>query len=345
MRHSIGIALLGIVTALGASHGALADGWRYYAGDAGGTRYSSLTQVNRGNVGGLKVAWIYRGQDVSTGEHVAHKTGFEATPIVLGGTMYLCSGYDRVIALDPVTGREKCNYAPHIHHDWNYGDGFICRGVTGWPAGSSHPQRIFVATEDARLVALDAGTGKPAAGFGRNGEVDLGDGVANYLPGAYHMTSAPTVAGNAVIVGSAINDSERAVMPSGVVRAYDVGSGALLWKFDPVPQGPGIHSGAANARAPMSVDAKRGLVFVPTGSASPDYYDVLYLDVQLGTRSQLAPDEFLRVHRSHVVRIGFIAEMRPMFHGDYELILRDGAHVSLSRRYKRLLPATIRARL
>lgn len=272
MRHRIGIALLGIVTALGASRGVLADGWRYYAGDAGGTRYSSLTQVNRGTVGGLKVAWTYRGQDVSTGEHVAHKTGFEATPIVLGGTMYLCSGYDRVIALDPVTGREKWNYDPHIHPDWNYGDGFICRGVTSWPAGSSHPRRIFVATEDARLIALDAGTGKPEAGFGRNGEVDLGDGVANYLPGAYHMTSAPTIAGNAVIVGSAINDSERAVMPSGIVRAYDVDSGALLWKFDPVPQGPGIHSGAANAWAPMSVDAKRGLVFVPTGSASPDYY-------------------------------------------------------------------------
>lgn len=272
MKYRIGIALLGALSALGASQGAVADGWRYYGSDAGGTRYSSLTQVNRSTVGGLKIAWTYRGQDVSTGDHVDHKTGFEATPIVLGDTLYLCSGYDRVIALDAVTGREKWNFDPHIHRDWNYGDGFICRGVTSWPAGATHAQRIFVATEDARLIALDAQTGKPDAAFGRNGEVDLGDGVANYLPGAYHMTSAPTIAGNVVVVGSAINDSEQAAMPSGVVRAYDVGSGALLWKFDPVPQGPGIHSGAANAWAPMSVDVNRGLVFVPTGSASPDYY-------------------------------------------------------------------------
>lgn len=266
---TVGLALaFTAASAMGADN----SGWRYYGGNAGGTRYSSLAQINRSNVRELAVAWVYHGHDVSSGEHTSKKTGFEATPIVLGDTMYLCSGYDRVIALDPVTGREKWNYDPHLPLELNYGDGFICRGVASWPAGSAHPQRIFIATQDARLIALDARTGKPERDFGRDGQVLLRNGVANYSPGEYHMTSAPTVAGNLVVVGSAINDNMRAVMPSGIVRAYDVRTGALRWTWNPVPQGPGIRTGAANAWAPMSLDAKRGLVFVPTGSASPDYY-------------------------------------------------------------------------
>jgi quinoprotein glucose dehydrogenase len=176
-----------------------------------------------------------------------------------------------VIALDPVTGREKWNYNPHIPLTLNYGDGFICRGVASWPAGSVHPQRIFVATQDARLIALDAQSGRPERDFGRDGQVLLRN-VPNYSPGEYHMTAAPTIAGNLVVVASAINDNMKAVMPSGVVRACDARTGALRWTWDPVPQGPGIRTGAANAWAPMSFDTKRGLVFVPTGSASPDYY-------------------------------------------------------------------------
>jgi membrane-bound PQQ-dependent dehydrogenase (glucose/quinate/shikimate family) len=268
-------AVVGLVLAVTVAPAISADnsGWLYYGGDAGGTRYSSLAQINRLNVGELKVAWIYRGTDVTNGkEHTGKKSGFEATPVVLGKTMYLCSGFDRVIALDAVTGGVKWSYDPQIHPDWDYGDGFICRGVASWPAGSAHPERIFIATLDARLIALDARTGKPVRDFGQDGQVHLGDGVANYWPGQYHMTSAPTVAGNVIIVGSAINDNNRAVMPSGVVRAYDVRTGALCWTWNPVPQGPGIRSGAANAWAPMSFDLTRGLVFVPTGSASPDYY-------------------------------------------------------------------------
>jgi len=270
--HRLAVVGLALGFSAAPAMGADSGGWPYYGGGAGGTRYSSLTQVNRGNVGELKIAWTYEGRDVSNGEHAAKTTGFEATPIVLGDTMFLCSGYDRVIALDPVTGREKWTYDPQISLTWDYGDGLICRGVASWPAGSVHPQRIFVATQDARLIALDALTGKPEMDFGRHGQVELASGVANYSPGEYHMTSAPTVAGNLVILGSAINDNMKAVMPSGIVRAYDARTGALLWTWDPVPHGPGIRTGAANAWAPMSVDEKRGLVFVPTGSASPDFY-------------------------------------------------------------------------
>lgn len=270
--HRVVVLGMGLLVTAAPALGADSGAWRYYGGDAGGTRYSSLAQIDGGNVSKLKVAWVYRGSDVSNGAHTSKKTGFEATPIVLGGTMYLCSGYDRVIALDPQTGRERWSYDPHIPRNLNYGDGFTCRGVAGWPAGSSHPRRIFVATEDARLIALDARTGEPEAGFGEHGQVRLREGVANYSPGEYHMTSAPTIAANLVVVGSAINDNMKAVMPSGIVRAYDAETGALRWTWDPVPHGTGVLAGAANAWAPMSFDAKRGLLFVPTGSASPDYY-------------------------------------------------------------------------
>ncbi|MGH9542686.1 MAG: PQQ-binding-like beta-propeller repeat protein, partial [Terriglobales bacterium] len=139
-------------------------------------------------------------------------------------------------------------------------------------AAAPAPRRIFLATEDARLIALDAANGRPEAGFGDRGQVRLSDGVGVERTGEYHMTSAPTVVGDVVVVGSAINDNDRAAMPSGVVRGYDAQSGRLLWKWDPVPHGAGDHTGAANAWAPMTADAGMGLVFVPTGSASPDYF-------------------------------------------------------------------------
>lgn len=265
----VGLSLALItVPAMGRDH----DGWRYYGGDAAGTRYSSLAQIDSENVDHLQVAWVYRGKDVSDGKHTARKTGFEATPIVLGDTMYFCSGYDRVLALDPLSGRQKWSYDPHINLKSPYGDGLICRGVASWPAGAAPARRIFIATEDSRLIALDARTGKPEQGFGKDGQVFLGTGVGKYWPGEYHMTSAPTVVGSLVIVGSAIDDNVRAVMPRGVVRAYDVRTGALRWTWNPVPRGPEVRTGAANAWAPLSADPKRGLVFIPTGSASPDYY-------------------------------------------------------------------------
>jgi len=262
------------------------DDWPYYGHDAGGMRYSPLTQINRQNVAQLKVAWVFHTGDVSDGSGDRQRSGFETTPILVEGTLYFSTPFNRVIALDPKTGSQRWAYDPKIDLTWDYGDGLVNRGVATWvdPAEASSTacrRRIFELTVDARLLALDALTGKPCADFGQNGEVSLQD-VLRYHKGWYHMTSPPAVVDGVVVVGSAINDNNRVEMPSGVVRAYDVRSGKLRWKWDPIPPnapdaaskplGQAWWSGAGNAWSIMSVDPERHLVFVPTGSASPDFY-------------------------------------------------------------------------
>jgi quinoprotein glucose dehydrogenase len=266
--------------------------WPYYGHDAGGMRYSPLTQINRTNVSNLKVAWMFHTGDVSDGKHGGQRSGFETTPILVDGTLFITTGFNRVIALDPETGKQRWAYDPNIDRTWDYGDALINRGVATWidapSVGRASGQtrkacqrRIYEATLDARLIALDAATGIPCADFGKNGEVTLRD-VARYVPGQYHMTSPPSVIDDLVILGSAINDNSRVDMSGGVVRAFDARSGALRWSWDPIPPNPETpmegkgakvwRSGAGNAWSIMAVDLERDLVFVPTGSASPDYY-------------------------------------------------------------------------
>jgi quinoprotein glucose dehydrogenase len=258
--------------------------WPNYGNDPGGMRYSPLKQITRENVSRLKVAWIFHTGDVSDGSHDWRRSGFEATPILVDGTLYLTTPFNRVIALDPETGKQRWAYDPKVDLTLDYGDGLVNRGVATWLDPASTPglschRRIYEATQDARLVSLDAATGKPCLDFGDNGQVNLRD-VPGYRAGWYHMTSPPTVIDNLVIVGSAIDDNQRAVMPAGVVRAYDARSGALRWSWDPIATAINASSGkpqeretgAANAWSIMSADLERHLVFIPTGSASPDYY-------------------------------------------------------------------------
>ena len=262
------------------------DDWPFYGHDAGGMRYSPLTEINRDNVAQLKVAWTYHTGDISDGTGDRRRSGFETTPILVDGTLYFSTPFNRVIALDPQTGAERWAYDPKSNLSWNYGDGLINRGVATWldparPARQPCRRRIFEATVDARLVGLDAATGKPCADFGTGGEVSLRN-VPRYHDGWYHMTSPPAVIDDIVVVGSAVDDNTRMDMASGVVRAYDARSGALRWKWDPIPPNPSSaaapepgsswRSGAANAWSIISVDPERHLVFVPTGSASPDFY-------------------------------------------------------------------------
>jgi membrane-bound PQQ-dependent dehydrogenase (glucose/quinate/shikimate family) len=263
--------------------------WPYYGGDSGGMRYSRLTQINRGNVAKLKIAWTFHTGDVSDGKHGKPRSGFETTPILVDGTLFLTTGFNRVIALDPETGTLRWAYDPKIDPTWDYGDALVNRGVATWldpmvAAGTGRPcrRRIYEAALDARLIALDAATGIPCADFGENGQVSLRN-VARYAAGRYHMTSPPAVIDDLAIVGSAINDNHRVDMASGVVRAFDARTGALRWSWDPIRQNdesPGAgngtgktwQSGAGNAWSIMAVDTGRDLVFIPTGSASPDYY-------------------------------------------------------------------------
>ncbi len=245
--------------------------WPVYGHDAGGARYSPLTAINRRNVAGLEVAWTFRTGDAYTPPH-ERPTAFESTPLYIGGTLYLTTPLGRVIALDPLTGKERWSYDAKVPKDAGFGD-FANRGAAAWksPKGAL---RLFLATIDGRLVALDAATGKPALEFGDNGIVNLREGLR--IPpdpkryADYEETSPPAVVGNTVVVGSGIADNNKTDQPSGEVRGFDTRTGKLKWTWDPLAQLP--KTGAGNAWSIIVADPARNLVFVPTGSASPDYY-------------------------------------------------------------------------
>ena len=266
--------------------------WPQYGHDQEGTRYSPLDQIDTDSVAYLEKAWEYHTGDFSDGSAGQPETTFQATPIVVNGILYLATVYGQVIALDPETGGEIWTYDPEIDPTVERGE-FANRGVTYWQAADSVrsgtcQSRIFVATVDAQLIALDAAQGTPCANFGQDGHVDLSGGVDL---GAYHVnsreygvTSPPVVIGDLVVVGSAIGDNRAVTLERGIVRAFDARSGALRWLWDPIPREPADpafqtwapgsaeRTGAANVWAQLSVDAARDLVFVPTSSPSPDYY-------------------------------------------------------------------------
>ena len=288
--HCVAVFLASISLAFQA-HGQLRSesDWPAYGNDPGGMRHSALSQINRKNVSKLKVAWEFHTGDISAGDDGRKRSGFETTPILVDGRLYLTTPFNRVIALDPSTGKPLWSYDPNIDPSLDYGDGLINRGVATWLDASATPdrackRRIFEATLDARLIALDAMTGMPCRDFGASGQVDLRNvpgyqraNLGEHMLGWYHMTSPPVTIDDMVIVGSAIDDNVRVDMPSGVVRAFDARSGALRWSWDPIPHdSPSTPSswmtGAANAWSIMTVDLARDLVFIPTGSASPDYY-------------------------------------------------------------------------
>jgi quinoprotein glucose dehydrogenase len=266
--------------------------WPAYGNDPGGMRHSSLRQIDAANVTKLRVAWTFHTQDISDGSNGRRRSGLETTPILVDGTLYLTTAFNRVIALDPANGKQRWAFDPQIDVSLDYGDGLINRGVATWLDSSRSTQqpcsrRIYESTLDARLIALDATTGQPCAGFGHDGQVQLRNvpgyeshGLGEHPQGWYHMTSPPAVIDDLVIVGSAIDDNNRADMPLGVVRAFDARTGELRWSWDPVPPNPSAmakgkapwSTGAANAWSLMTVDPSRDLVFIPTGSASPDYY-------------------------------------------------------------------------
>jgi quinoprotein glucose dehydrogenase len=287
---ALGVACLFVIRAASTPRGDHRDDWPVYGHDPGGMRFSPLTQITRENVAQLKVAWTFHTGDISDGSGGRKRSGFETTPILVDGTLYLTTGFNRVIALDPETGKQRWAYDPLVEQAADYGDGLINRGVATWldpdrAEGKLCHRRIFEATLDARLIALDAATGAGCPDFGASGQLSLRN-VARYLPGQYHMTSAPTVIDDIVVVGSAINDNSRVDMPSGVVRAFDARTGALRWSWEPLPPNePGSaanggkpwRTGAGNAWSTIVADPERGLVFVPTGSASPDYYGGLRL--------------------------------------------------------------------
>ena len=266
--------------------------WPVYGRDPGGARFSPLTQITRANVAQLQVAWTYHAGMLDMTGMRHRPPQLEVTPLVVDGLMYLSTPLGRIVALDPATGVERWRYDAGVDPHRGYGD-FTSRGVAFWrqPGREACAHRVFATTIDSRLLALDAPTGKPCAGFGTAGAVDLRVGlrVAPFEFQAYQVTSPPVVVGDLVITGSAVADNSSPAPASGEVRAFDARTGALKWTFDPVPQdstdpafrtwqdGSARRTGAANVWSIIVADPERDLVFLPTSSPAPDYYGGLRL--------------------------------------------------------------------
>jgi quinoprotein glucose dehydrogenase len=262
--------------------------WPSYGGDAGGTRFARGAALTPANVAGLEVAWTYHTRDREGAGAHRSSAAFENTPILVDGTLFLCTPRNRVIALDPATGAERWRFDPEVPAVGRYANQLVCRGVATWrdaaaPAGAPCRRRILTATNDARLFAIDAASGARCADFGSGGAVDLNAAAGEQRwRGEYQVTSPPAIVGDLVVVGSAVSDNQRKNAPSGVVRAFDVRSGALRWARDLAPEGlvrtrentsaEGYALGTPNAWAPFAVDEARGLVFVPTGNPMLDYW-------------------------------------------------------------------------
>src|SRR5258707_2059884 len=288
---SIGLLILAAVSI--SVHSAPELGWPTYGGDPGGSRYSSLAQITAKNVSDLKVAWTFRTGELGQGVKDWKRSAFEATPILYNGTLYLTTSSTDVVAVNAVSGELRWRHDSQSRKDLHYSDG-VSRGVSLWVderSGADAPcrARIFAPTLDGRLLALDAATGRPCADFGEQGAVNLLKDIrSQFEPGDewrdYLVTSPPAVLDDKVIVGSSIGDNRGVLEELGTVRAFDARSGRLLWSWDPIPRDPSNpvykewdsatvgNARAANAWGPLSVDTERHLVFVPTGSASPDFF-------------------------------------------------------------------------
>lgn len=266
-------------------------GWPAYGGGPGGGHYSEAKQITPENVADLKVAWQHRSGDYRTGSTAGAEgssdstlapSGFIATPIVANDTLYYCTPYNRVFALDPKTGEERWVFDPGVAHELEHLTN--CRAVSSWTdpetnADALCAHRIIAPTLDGRIFALDGKTGKRCPDFGKNGEIDLTTGLSEHTAQEYGITSAPAILGDILITGAYVQDSIRIDIPSGVVRAYDLRTGKFRWGWNPVPPGMdpidkngNYRAGTTNVWSTISVDEQRNLVIVPTGNTSPDYF-------------------------------------------------------------------------
>ena len=293
--HLIIVATLLAITGSSASaqSGAtFSDGeWRAYGRDALGSRWSPLAEITRENVTRLEPAWTYHTRETSPEFSGRRKSrSLEVTPLVVDGRMFVSTPLGRVMALDPETGRELWVFDPKVDRNVGFGD-FTSRGVSYWVDRQSNPnatcaRRVILATIDGRIIALDAVRGTKCGAFGDAGVINLRGTLRNkpFETAEYQVTSPPAIVNDLVVTGSSVADNNRTDAASGEVRAFDARTGKLRWTWDPVPQdstdaawrtwiGPRAHTtGAANAWSVIAADAERDLVFVPTGSASPDYF-------------------------------------------------------------------------
>lgn len=263
-----------------ASSGSAQTNWDTYGGDAGGQRYSSARQITPANIQQLQPVWTFHTHALDHARMGHTAASFETTPVLFMGSLLLTTPFDEVISIDAETGKQNWRFdpKPHIYNELNL---TTSRGVAIFTAHGRGPcsNRAFVGTLDGYLYAVDALTGQPCKDFGDGGRVDAKVDVGWKPGGIYEITSAPLVSGDVVVVGSSIPDSQRVNELRGTVHAYDVHSGKLVWTWDPIAswsrkQPADLQTGAANAWSTMSTDPALGLIYVPTGSASPDHYGV-----------------------------------------------------------------------
>jgi len=248
-------------------------GWAHYGASKSGTRFAPHDQINRSNVNELEVAWTFRTGVGGT---------FKATPIQVENRLFMCTGQNVVISLDADTGDELWRFNPEIDTPrfafWD-----TCRGVTWYRVPEPVKvcqNRIYTATTDARLIALDAESGRPCEDFGEQGEISLLPGMGEVKAGFYYVTSPPTLARDTLVLGGWVADNQETEEPSGVVRGFDPITGKLKWAWDlgnaainGLPQaGQTYTRGTPNVWSLTSADDELGLVYAPTGNATPDYF-------------------------------------------------------------------------
>jgi len=254
--------------------------WTTYAGEIGASRHAALAQITPANIGALKPAWTYRTGDMPGPADAMTGWTFESTPLKVGNRLFLCTAHSQIHAVDADTGRRLWIYEPKAAFDWV--PLRACRGVGYYqspprPDAPSSPcaERIIAPILDGRVVAVDAATGRPCPDFGKNGVIDLREGLGPVRPGYYHSTSGPLVIGDRFVIGANVLDGAEIGEPSGVIRAFDVRTGKLDWAWDLAATGDArqpYSRGTPNAWAPLTADPVMGLVYIPLGNPTPDFF-------------------------------------------------------------------------
>ena len=281
------VAALLLAGAVALAPDAREQDWPFYGGDQGGMKYSPLTDVNATTVSRLAVAWEWSPREKALSQYGTRPGNFQATPLMIDNVLYLSTPYNRVVALDAETGAERWTFDPKAYEDGQppNGTGFVHRGIAAWrDSADGNKLRIFLNSR-YRLLCIDAASGRLVDSFGTHGVFDLSKGLVWEINKTHYTnTSPPIVYKDLVILGNGVGD--RLVYrndPPGDVRAFDARSGRQVWSFRPVPQ-PGefgndtwgadswSYTGHTNAWPPMTLDAARGLVYVPLGTPSNDFY-------------------------------------------------------------------------
>lgn len=257
--------------------------WVAYGRTVEATRYSPLDAINTENVGQLTRAWVYRSGDLPP-ESVDGKWAPENTPLKIGTALYLCTPRNIMISLDAASGRERWRYDPNVTID-NIPYSASCRGVSFYeqpdaPDEALCKRRVIEGTLDARLIAVDADTGQLCPDFGDSGQVDLLQGMGESVPGFVAVTSPPTIVRGIAVVGHQVLDGQKEDAPSGVIRGYDAVTGELAWAWDMGrpgktgrPEGDEVYTrGTPNAWTIFAGDEELGMVYVPMGNSSVDYW-------------------------------------------------------------------------